>query len=239
VDGSAVLLVEDHASSELAPALSRCGFAVTPARSPETALFEYGQGDVVAVVAAVPLPGMGTEAMCEQLRRRGRTPILLTSRDRSSRSGREWRAALEAGADDHVSVPCDDGLLEERLRTLITRSDRSLTAVRVVRIGRLTVRLRAGALDRPVEVDLTSVQATLLDQLAAHRGALVGSGALAGRIRAVHGSDATCDLASQLGGLRTAVGEASGIAGAVQEVAGAGWRLVPTDQPVLRPSRRP
>ena len=105
---SAVLLVEEQATSGLAPALSRCGFSVIPARSPETALFEYGQGDVDAVVAAVPLPGMGTPAMCEQLRRRGGTPILLTSHHRQST---EWMAAIDAGADDHVLVPCDDRLL--------------------------------------------------------------------------------------------------------------------------------
>ena len=221
---SALLLVEEQATSDLAPALSRCGFSVIPARSPETALFEYGQGDVDAVVAAVPLPGMGTPAMCEQLRRRGGTPILLTSHHRQST---EWMAAIDAGADDHVLVPCDDRLLRARLHALIRRSNGPLTPVRVVRIGPLTVRLRAGAVEDPVQVRLTPVQATLLDHLAAHRGALVGATALGERIRVVHGDDADADLSDELSSLRRVVGKASGIAGAVQEVDGAGWRLLP------------
>ena len=224
---AAVLLVEDEAGSDLAPALARCGFAVTPARSPETALFEYGQGDVDAVVAAVPLPGMGTPAMCEQLRRRGGTPILLTSHERPST---EWVAAIDAGADDHVLVPCDDRLLRTRLHALIRRSNGPLTPVRVVRIGHLTVRLRAGVVEEPVEVRLTPVQATLLDHLAAHRGALVGATTLGERIRAVHGDDADEDLIDQLCSLRCVVGKASGVAGAVQEVEGAGWRLLPSSR---------
>jgi hypothetical protein len=57
-----VLLVDPGVGSGLAPLVERCGFKVLRSSTPEAALFEIGQHDFDAVVAALPLPGSGRDS---------------------------------------------------------------------------------------------------------------------------------------------------------------------------------
>lgn len=217
-----VLLVDQGGGVALAPTLERCGFTVTTSTTPETALFEFGQHAFDAVVATLPLPGMGSAGLCQEVRRRGRTPVLIAT----SGGGTDWRAALHAGADDHVSMPCDERVLWAHLQGLIRGCRGPLSPQRVVRVGELVIRLGYGAV---VTVEpalpLTPVQSTLLSHFAGNERVVQGEDALADRVRAVHGSISDVQFEAELHGLQAAVAVASGVSDALQHLDGIGWRL--------------
>jgi DNA-binding response OmpR family regulator len=220
-DPPSVLLVDPPDGAGLTRQLERCGFTVTRSATPEAALFEFGQHALDAVVAAVPLPGMGTVALCQQIRMRGDTPTLVVS----SGGGHEWLDAIGAGADDHLALPCDERELRARLRALIRRSRGPLSPQRVVKIGKITVVLGRGVVTVEPDLPCTPMQFTLLGYLAGNPGVVVSDPALEEGVRAVHGPPSHEQLEAELLGLRHALAVASGIPGALERVDDLGWRL--------------
>jgi DNA-binding response OmpR family regulator len=216
-----VLLVDSPDGSGLTRQLERCGFTVTRSATPEAALFEFGQHALDAVVAAVPLPGMGTVALCQQIRLRGDTPTLVVS----SGEGDEWLDAIGAGADDHLALPCDERELRARLRALIRRARGPLSPQRVVKVGELTVVLGRGVVTVEPDLPCTPMQFTLLGYLAGNPGVVVSDAALKEGVRAVHDPPSDVQLETELLGLRHALAVASGIPGALERVESIGWRL--------------
>jgi DNA-binding response OmpR family regulator len=219
-----VLLVGGLDDCEMAPLMERCGFNVIESVSPEAALFEFGQHAVDAIVAVLPLPGMGVVTLCRQLRLRGRTPVLVVTRENDA----DWLDALAAGADDHVRVFCDERELRARLLALIRRFRGSLSPQRSVTVGNLAIRVSGEILAVEPPVLLTPVQATLLGHLAGHPGVALSEAALAERVGTVHGQSSDIQLGSELRDLRSAVAAASGVPDAVENLEGVGWRLAST-----------
>jgi DNA-binding response OmpR family regulator len=216
-----VLLVDSAEPCGLAEVIKGCGLNVTVVGTPEAALFEFGQHAVDAVVASIPLSGIGTAGLCRELRVRGRTPVLVVSPRRNS----DWLDALAAGADDFVMLPCEGRELKARLHALVRRARGSLSPGRAVTVGELTVRLGGGIVQAVPRLALTPVQATLLEHLAAHRGVVLGEQSLRERVDVVHGPMSEVQFAAELRSLQTAVAVASGVPEALGEVTAQSWRF--------------
>jgi DNA-binding response OmpR family regulator len=201
-------------------ALERCGFTVVTSTSPEGALLQYGRHAVEAVVAVLPLGGIGATGLCDEISRRGGTPVLTASEHRVDRFN-----ALRAGADDHVRMPCDDHELRARIRALIRRSRATSTMHQLIVIGRLGIVLGRGVITLDPELTLTAAQTTLLMHLASHHEAVVSDSALRQVMEIAQGSDSTDRLDSDVAQLRSMVANASGVANAIERIDGLGCRL--------------
>jgi DNA-binding response OmpR family regulator len=219
-DRHTVLLVDAH-DTTVHRSLTRCGFEVTSAPTVEDALYEFGQHDIEAVVAVLPLPGLGGEGLCREIRSRGSHPVLMVS----SRHDHDWLPAMGAGADDHVPMTVDDRELRARLHALLRRFCGELSPHRVVKVGKMRVRFEEHGSSVEPAGTLTPVQTTLLGHLASQPGVVLGERALRDRVRAVHGEVSEAELRRALDGLAPAVLLASGVDGAVQRLDGSGWRL--------------
>jgi DNA-binding response OmpR family regulator len=219
--GPFVLLVDPAGPQALQPVLERCGFGMTWSPSPEAALFELGQHDVAAVIAVLPLPGLGVGGLCQEVRLRGRVPVVVVTTDDEV----DWLDALAAGADDHVRTPLDDRELRARLVSLMRRARGSLSPRRVVRVGELVVRLGRGVVVVEPPLDLTPVQRSLLGFFAGQPGMVLGEDLLADGVRVAHGPISDAQLDAELDGLRAAVDVAAGVADTIERVEDLGWRL--------------
>jgi DNA-binding response OmpR family regulator len=215
-----VLLVGSERALELRSALKRCGFTVITSASPEGALLQYGRHAVEAVVAVLPLGGMGTAGLCDEIAGRGGTPVLVASGRRLDRFN-----ALRAGADDHVKTPCTDLELRARIRSMVRRARSGQTTQRVVIVGHLGIVVGRDVITLAPAVPLTPLQAALLIKLVVHRDAVVSDETL--RQVAERANQADPDqLESELVDLRFKVGTASGMSNAVERIDRLGWRLV-------------
>jgi DNA-binding response OmpR family regulator len=215
-----VLLVGSDRVLPMRSALERCGFTVVTSTSPEGALLQYGRHAVEAVVALLPLGGIGATGLCDEISRRGGTPVLTASEHRVDRFN-----ALRAGADEHVRMPCDDKELRARIRALIRRRRAASTTAQVIVIGCLGVVLGRGIVTLDPELTLTAAQTTLLMQLASHHEAVVSDSVLRQVLEIAHGSESTDRLDTDLAELRSIVANASGMANAIERIEGLGCRL--------------
>jgi DNA-binding response OmpR family regulator len=216
-----VLLVGSSNGMDLTQLLERRGFAVTRSETPEDALYEFGRRAIEVVVAVLPLPGLGIAGLCHALRQRRRTPILVVTSAGNATSV----DALRDGADDYLAAPCDERVLEARLRALIRRFDGSLRPRRHLSVGELSITLDHGEVTTEPSLPLTPMQSTLLTQLAQHPGVLIADAALADRVHAVHGDTSAVQIVAELQGLQLAVSVASGVTDALERHGAAGWGL--------------
>jgi two-component system, OmpR family, response regulator len=165
----------DDALRALVPrALAQAGFATVAAATGAEALDRLGavpSRDVLILAADLP-DGDGRE-VCRELRSRGvSAPVLLTSHD--SRDAAR-RAALAAGADDHLAKPFALAELLVRIGALVgpeaPRADAPTDRARLDPDTRSITAVNG-------RVDLTPTEYRLLAALAARRGELVDRDAL-------------------------------------------------------------
>ncbi len=117
-----VLVVQDD------PDIARCltrmlesnGYRATAASSPEQALATLEEQDIHLVLWDWGLAGMCGAEFCETLRRPGRQPAVVFLACQCSADDR--RRALNAGADDFVSMPFRWRELQTRLVSVLRRS---------------------------------------------------------------------------------------------------------------------
>jgi DNA-binding response OmpR family regulator len=121
--GVTVLVVSaDHAQLDaLAVQLSKDGLAAVPCEDPKTLFETLDQTEPALVLLSTELPGVNGLSLLRALRgdaRHGWVPVmaLLESRER-----RERVAALEAGADEVLTFPVDEGELFAQIRVQIRR----------------------------------------------------------------------------------------------------------------------
>jgi len=170
-----VLLVEDSArlAASIRDYLERHGFevAIEGDGANATARFERMQPDLV--VLDLMLPGRDGLAICRDLRRLHRVPILiLTAKGESI----DQVLGLEMGADDYVVKPVEPRVLLARIEALLRRSRGAPADARDSRLvaGRVTVdgARRNAAIDgQPVE--LTTGDFDILWLLASRQGTVV------------------------------------------------------------------
>ena len=123
-----------------------------------------------AIILDLGLPDMTGLAVCEEIRRWSRVPLLVLS---ARHAEAEKVALLNAGADDYVTKPFGMEELAARVRAQLRRaqSEGIAWAERVVTVGSLTIDLgartvvRGGALVR-----LTRIEWDLLRAFIANRG---------------------------------------------------------------------
>jgi two-component system, OmpR family, KDP operon response regulator KdpE len=186
VSGSAILVVEDDASTStsVARSLVAHGYRVVEAGDAEAARREWERQRPDLVILDLGLPDADGLVVLRSMRRDAGTPILVLT----ARGGERVKvSALDQGADDYVTKPFGMAELHARIRALLRRAaGPSADDAGVVLIGALRVDIAR----HTVEVDGAPVRLTprefeVLRVLVTHAGRLVTHGRL---LRAVWGS---------------------------------------------------
>jgi two-component system, OmpR family, KDP operon response regulator KdpE len=180
-----VLLVEDDAPTRhaLVQALHAHGFDVAEAPDVAGAIHAWQAHRPDLVILDLGLPDGDGLSVLHRVRAESSTPVLvLTARD----AERDKVAALDAGADDHVTKPFGMAELHARVRALLRRAaGPAAGADGRVELGTLTVDVARHSVEvAGTPVRLTPRQFEVLKVLVAHAGRLVTHGRL---LRAVWG----------------------------------------------------
>ena len=172
-----VLLVDDERAitENLAPFLTRAGFAVTTARDGEEALLQIQAIIPELIVLDVLMPRLDGRAVLRQLRQRGNwTPVILLTQVGQAA---ERAMALEEGADDYLNKPFDPHELVARMRAVLRRlqaGQPSLAGADQLRSGELLFDRRARRVSlEGNRVELTPKALALLEYLMTHPDELV------------------------------------------------------------------
>ncbi|MCE3002707.1 MAG: response regulator transcription factor [Xanthomonadaceae bacterium] len=147
-----ILLIEDNRgiAEMVGEFLERRGYSLDYASDGVTGLRLATQNSYDVIVLDLMLPGMDGLDLCRKLRQDAKrsTPVLmLTARDTLE----DKLIGLDAGADDYLVKPFEIRELEARVRALIRRDRRQVSA-EVLRVGDLvldtaTLRLHRGGKD--------------------------------------------------------------------------------------------
>jgi DNA-binding response OmpR family regulator len=172
-----VLLVDDERAitENLAPFLTRAGFAVTIARDGEDALLQAQSLSPDLIVLDVLMPRLDGRAVLRHLRQRGNwTPVILLTQVGQAA---ERAMALEEGADDYLNKPFDPHELVARMRAVLRRiqaGQPSLAGADQLRSGSLLFERRARRVTvEGKRVELTPKALALLEYLMTHPDELV------------------------------------------------------------------
>ncbi len=117
-----ILVVEDEAKirSLLRGYLERAGFSVLTTASGAEALTLASSAGPDLVLLDLGLPDVPGEVVAREIRRSGRTPILILT----AKAGEEDRiAGLELGADDYVTKPFSPQEVVLRVQAILRRAD--------------------------------------------------------------------------------------------------------------------
>src|SRR5881275_2420072 len=167
-----VLVVDDEPEivRGLKIILRGAGYAVEAASTKAEALASVATRPPEALVLDLVLPDGDGVAVCKEIRRWSRLPILVLS---AVGDEREKVRALDAGADDYVTKPFGTDELLARLRALLRRSAEPGGSPQV-RIGELVIDLQDRRVTRAgSEVHLTPIEFDIVRVLAQHQGRLV------------------------------------------------------------------
>lgn len=172
-----ILLVDDEndITGNLAPFLSRSGFAVSVASNGEEALQKAAGLHPDLLVLDVLMPRLDGREVLRRLRKNGDwTPIILLTQVGEAS---ERAMALEEGADDYLNKPFDPHELVARIRAVLRRArpgQPPLAAAPRLACGPLTLdrtshRIWLGE----TELDLTPKSVMLLEYMMTHPDELV------------------------------------------------------------------
>jgi two-component system, OmpR family, KDP operon response regulator KdpE len=134
------------------------GLALAAAQQPDVVILDLGLPDAAGI------------AVCRELRRWSRVPLLVLS---ARHAESEKVALLNAGADDYVTKPFGMEELAARVRAQLRRAEGDGIALTepVVRAGGLTIDLRGRTVERAgAAVHLTRIEWDLLCTFVAHAG---------------------------------------------------------------------
>lgn len=239
--GASVLLVEDdqRLADLTAQYLVQNGLRVSVESRGDRALERFAQLRPDIVLLDLMLPGLDGLAVCRELRRITRVPILmLTALD----TDLNQVIGLEAGADDYVIKPVDPIVLLARLRALLRRAGAPATepagATPVdgtdpqpapdIRLGGLLVseRTRAVMLDGQ-SVPMTTQEFELLVLLARRAGQIVSRNLVLRAVRGIdyNGLDRSTD--ARISRLRRKLGDDADNPTRIKTIWGKGYLLVP------------
>jgi DNA-binding response OmpR family regulator len=163
--------------------LKKAGWTAHVAAAGDQALAYIRNHPVDVVILDVMLPGMNGLDVCKALRADRATAgvpiIMLTARGEEADRIR----GLELGADDYVAKPFSPNELVARVRAVSRRSQRSETAVPVLRLGPITVDLTKHVVTTEGrEVKLTAKEFVLLQYFLEHRGRVISRDILLGDV---------------------------------------------------------
>ncbi|HEU4354052.1 MAG TPA: response regulator transcription factor, partial [Actinomycetota bacterium] len=180
-----ILVVEDETKirSLLRGYLERAGFSVLTTGSGAEALTLAATAAPDLVLLDLGLPDVQGETVAREIRRSGRTPILMLT----AKAGEEDRiAGLEMGADDYVTKPFSPQEIVLRVQAILRRgaSAPDASGTRSFGGGELTIdEDRHEARVRGEQMDLTPSEWSLLVALAGAPGRVYSRTELINRTR--------------------------------------------------------
>jgi len=171
-----ILVLDDETqiTRVLRAALTAQGYDVRIANDPEEALLLFEEWAPDLLITDLMMPGLTGVEICQAIRRKHKTPILVLSVRDQERAKVE---ALDAGADDYVTKPFGIQELLARVRAHLRRAPERSSAI--VALGDFTVDPSAHTVtvcDKPVH--LTPTEFELLLYFAQNAGKVVTHRAL-------------------------------------------------------------
>ena len=170
-----ILLVEDSArlATSIRDYLERHAFEVTIEGDGLAAASRFERLRPDLVILDLMLPGRDGLAICRDIRRHHRVPILILT---AKGENIDQVLGLEMGADDYVVKPVEPRVLLARIEAILRRSRNETNEARdpKLAIGRLAIdaaRRAASIAGKPV--DLTTGDFDILWLLASRRGSVV------------------------------------------------------------------
>lgn len=219
-----ILLVDDETALRqvLRARLTAQGYFIHEASTGEDVLNTVPALQPDVIVLDVGLPDIDGIEVTRRLRPSVQTPIIILS-VRGAESDKI--AALDAGADDYLTKPCDLGELLDRIRTALLRI--TLQDVRVVTFGDLVVDL-----DRRIvkvvnnSVQLTAMEYDVLTVLVLNAGRLFTHRRLAQEAWGERSDDEALQmLRTTISALRRKLDTTTGHPGHIATEPGVGYRL--------------
>jgi DNA-binding response OmpR family regulator len=164
-----VLIIDDDTKllRLLSDYLPRFQIEVATAASAQEGLRRLEAMGIDLVILDVLMPGMDGFETCREIRRRGKTPVIMLS---ARGDAMDKIVGLELGADDYMSKPFEPRELVTRIRAILRRTAVPDSAADL-RIGELEIRMaeRAASL-KGASMELTSMEFELLKLLAGRAG---------------------------------------------------------------------
>jgi DNA-binding response OmpR family regulator len=165
-----ILVIDDEPAmvGALAALVGSVGHRVTAAYDGQEALRLYDADAPDLVILDLAMAGLDGLAVCEAIRRRGSTPIIILSGEGQETAKVE---ALDAGADDYVTKPFGKDELLARIRAVMRRrpADAPQAGPGTVRVDRRRHEAHVGTR----LLQLTPIEFALLDALVVARGDVV------------------------------------------------------------------
>ena len=221
-----ILFVEDDSDIReiVAHGLENVGFEVVAEGDGRQALMWFRRELFDIVILDIMLPSLNGLEICRRIRADSPVPIvMLTARTDTT----DVIAGLEAGADDYVTKPFEVDELIARLRAVLRRSER-LADVDQINVGDL--RIDQGsfkAFRNDAEVDLTTTEFKLLNELARSAGRVMSREVLLETVWGYEylGDSRIVDMAVKR--LRSKIEDDPSNPRLIQTVRGVGYRLEP------------
>ena len=177
MSGPKILLVDDEAPLRqvLRARLTARGYSIQEASSGEEVLRTVPVEQPDVIILDIGLPGIDGIEVTRRLRPAVQTPIIILSVHATES---DKIAALDAGADDYLTKPCDLGELLDRIHSALHRAtlqdaDVFTSGDLVVDVNRQTVHVANAS------VRLTEMEYNLLKVLVLNAGKLLTQGRLA------------------------------------------------------------
>jgi DNA-binding response OmpR family regulator len=204
------LIVDDDRvlADVLAFTLRRAGFQVLQAHDGESALQRWSEEHPDLVVLDVNMPRLDGFAVCQRIRERDDTPIiLLTVRGEED----DIVHGLELGADDYITKPFSPRQLVARAQAVLRRAGKVTAAVaRQVGTLRFDASRREVRVGEGDPVTLTPLESRFLDYLLLNSGHVLTTEAIIDQVWGPEGADR--DMLRQLvHRLRSKLAQASGV----------------------------
>jgi len=165
-----ILVIDDEPAmvGAVAALVGSVGHRVSAAYDGQEGLRSYEADRPDLVILDLAMPGMDGLSVCQELRRRGTTPIIILSGEGQEAAKVE---ALDAGADDYVTKPFGKSELLARIRA-VTRRRRDEPQADLPGSVRID-RRRHEAWANELLLQLTPIEFALLEELVGARGDLV------------------------------------------------------------------
>ncbi len=219
-----LLIDDDRRHSELLAAYcQRFDLQVECAFDGETGLKRISEAPPDLLLLDVMLPGKNGFAICREVRRRSRLPIImLTARgDLADRV-----AGLELGADDYIAKPFEPRELIARIQTVLRRTDPVLRPEQL-RFDGLSIDPSARAVTTDgTTVELTSMEYELLLLLATHPGRDYSRDEILSALRGIDAAILTRSVDILVSRLRAKLGDESRPGRWIHTIWGRGYRFV-------------
>ena len=118
-----LLIIDDdaHLRESLAEVLELDGFECHQAGAAKDGIAAAGKIDPDAVIMDIQLPDSSGFQICQELRKRSKTTILIMMTGRFL-SSEEKKQGFELGADEYITKPFDLAELSARIKQLLSRN---------------------------------------------------------------------------------------------------------------------